>query len=98
LGSLEVWFGAKSQDIDAIRLALALLFTLDQADPFQLRMQLSGDGTAVPEVLSNLRNHVIHICPACPVPPAVPRTGSRDQAAEQTAAFPRATADDTSAP
>ena len=60
------------QDINPIRLALALLLTLDQSDPFQLREQLSGCDAAAAEVLANLRNRVIHIRPALPVPPAVP--------------------------
>jgi len=59
------------QDIDAIRLALALLYAIDQSDPFQLRKQLSGGDAAAAEVLADLRNRVIRIRPAFPVPPAV---------------------------
>lgn len=71
MGSLEVRFGAKLQDINPIRLALSLLFSLDEADPLQLRKQLSGGHAAAAEVLADLRNGVIHIRPALPVPPAV---------------------------
>ena len=59
------------QDIDAIRLALALLFSLDQTDPLQLRKQFPGGDAAAAEVLADLGNGVIHIRPALLVPPAV---------------------------
>ena len=60
------------QDIDAIWLALALLFALDPTDTLQLRKQLSGCDEAAAEVLADLCDGVIHIRPAFPVPPAVP--------------------------
>ena len=85
MGSLEVRFGAKLQDVNPIRLALALLYTLNQTDPLQLRKQLSGGHAAAAEVLADLRDGVIHIRPAFPVPPAVPdgQAHAIEQQAEQ---------------
>ena len=73
------------QDINAVRLALALLPALDQADPLQLRKQLSGGDAAAAKVLADLRNGIIHIRPALPVLPAVPdgQAHAVEQEAEQ---------------